>query len=158
MLLQFDGTLFVILISFIVFAVVMQKIFYVPMRTLIENRDNYISGNHEEAKNAAEKSAKILEEYRNKIREARLSSQQTIDQLTGKGKEEKSKILNQASSVVVKESQMAQELLDKEKDGAIEELIKEVSPLAQQIVSKVLGTTVAISGIDYEKVNKLMKG
>ena len=47
-MLEFNGTTIVIAISFILFVIIENLIFYKPMKKTLEERANYISGNEEE--------------------------------------------------------------------------------------------------------------
>lgn len=158
MLLHFDATLIVILVSFIIFAIIMNKIFYLPMRRVIEERDDYIFINIDEATKINVNAQEIVNEYNQKIKTARISAQESLELHTNKAKEEKSKLILGAKTDAHKEINTAKELLNAEKNVAIENLKKDVAPLAQLVVSKILGTTVAISGIDTEKVDKILRG
>ena len=158
MLLHFDGTLIVIAISFIIFAIIMHHIFYIPMRRVIEERDEYLSDHHNEAKTMNLKASEILDEYNKKLAKARQQGQQSLEMHTGKGKTEKSKIISDASNKAHNEILSAREALNEEKNNAIDVLKSDVAPLAQQIVSKILGREVAISGLDQEKIDKILRG
>lgn len=158
MLLDFDGTFLVILISFLIFAFVMHKIFYLPMRKVIQEREEYIGFNFEEAKKTTENAEKFIDEYNQKIKAARFSGQKALDDYINDGKKEKNKIVIQANQKAEQEIKAAKESLINEKNNAIETLKEDVIPLAQQIVSKVLNTQVSISGVDHDKINKLLKG
>ncbi|MGD9580173.1 MAG: ATP synthase F0 subunit B [Vampirovibrionia bacterium] len=158
MLLHFDGTLIVIAISFIIFAIIMHKIFYLPMRRVIEERKEYIQLHIEEAKNLDSNANEAIGQYNAKINAARLTGQAAIDESTESSKSKKSKVVSEASGKAFDEIRVAKEALQKEKDEAFSQIKDEVAPLAQQIVSKILGTTVSISGIDNDKVDKILRG
>lgn len=158
MLLQFDGTIIVIAISFIVFAVIMHNIFYVPMRRVIEERDDYIKAHLGEAKDLNNKAQELVDDYQQKINVARKKANTAIESHTQKGKEQKSQILTTATSQAHNEVEQAKAVINSEKDAAIDVLKNDVAPLAQQIISKVLGQPVSISGIDQQKVEKILRG
>lgn len=158
MLLQFDGTLLIIAISFIIFAVIMHHIFYVPMRRVIEERDEYIFVHIDEAKRLRAKAYESVDQYNQKINKTRMEGQQKVEDKTILAKKEKSKIISDASQSAHGEINNARTVLNEEKNVALDALKSDVAPLAQQIVSKILGTSVAISGIDQEKVDKILRG
>lgn len=158
MLLDFDGTFLVILISFLIFAFVMHKVFYLPVRKVIQEREEYIGFNFEEAKKTTVNAEKFIDEYNQKIHSAKLSGQKALDDYVNAGKKEKNKIVIEATKKAEQEINTAKELLTNEKNNAIESLKADVVPLAQQIVSKVLNAEVSISGVNHDKVNKLLKG
>jgi F-type H+-transporting ATPase subunit b len=158
MLLDFDGTLFVIAISFIIFAIIMHYSFYKPMRRVIEERDVFIVNNVNEARDLQNKAENILEDYKSKITQARLGAQERVENYTEKGKEERNKLISEARQLSEKELAAAKQMLDIEKDKAVHALKDDVGPLAQNIVSKVLGSSVSISGLDQDKIDKILRG
>lgn len=158
MLLHFDGTLIVIAISFIIFAAIMHNIFYVPMRTVIDERDDFIKSHLSEAKDVNGKAKELVDDYQQKIDNARKKANEAIEARTRKGKEEKSQIITKATEQAHSELEAAKKEIYSEKDAAIDTLKNDVAPLAQQIISKVLGQSVAISGIDQQKVDKILRG
>ena len=68
---EFNATFLVSAISFIVFTILMNKILYAPLEKIVEERENFISGNYSDAKNAEEKAGSILQEVADKIASAR---------------------------------------------------------------------------------------
>ena len=158
MLLDFDGTLIVIAISFIIFAIVMHKIFYIPMRRVMDERKEYIQLHIDEAKELDSKAKEAINQYNTKLNTARLTGQSKVEEFTESGKDKKSKLLSDASAKAHEEIRIAKQSLQKEKEAAFTQIREEVAPLAQQIVSKILGATVSISGIDQDKVDKILRG
>ena len=57
---EFNATLIVAMISFVVFMFIMNAIFYRPILNIIKKRDDYINSNYEDSKNF-EKSAEEFE-------------------------------------------------------------------------------------------------
>lgn len=158
MLLHFDGTLIVIAISFIIFAIIMHKIFYVPMRRVMGERKEYIQLHIDEAKKIDSNAKEAINQYNKKLNTARLTGQGKVEESTELSREKKSKLLSEASAKAQEEIKVAKISLQKEKEDALTQVKEDVAPLAQQIVSKILGTSVSISGIDQEKVDKILRG
>jgi F-type H+-transporting ATPase subunit b len=158
MLLHFDATLIVIAISFIIFAVIMHHVFYVPMRRIMGERDEFITAHINEARSLNENAENIIKEYRSKLQKARLTARGQIEELSQEGKKEKSTILVEAKNQADSQIKNAKNQIEEEKFKALDSLKADVAPLAQNIVSKILGTTVSISGIDQDKIDKLLRG
>ncbi|MEW5822092.1 MAG: hypothetical protein AB1782_18000 [Cyanobacteriota bacterium] len=157
MLLHFDATIIVIAISFIIFAAIMHHVFYLPMRRVIEERDDYVNSHKDEAKKLTDEAKEIITVYNQKLNKARLTGQATIESTTVKAKGEKSQIISTASNNAHDEIKTARTALNEEKNKAVEVLKNDVAPLAQQIIAKLLSADVAISGIDQEKVEKILR-
>lgn len=158
MLLHFDGTLIVIAISFIIFAIIMHKIFYIPMRRVMDERKDYIQLHIDEAKKIDSDAKEAINQYNQKLNTARLTGQGKVEESTELSRDKKSKLLSEASVRAHGEIKVAKQSLQKEKEDALMQIRDDVGPLAQQIVSKILGTDVSISGIDQEKVDKILRG
>jgi len=63
-MIEFNATFIIAMLSFVVFIMIMNAIFYQPVLNIIRKRDNYINSNYEESKNN-ENSAKKIDEERN---------------------------------------------------------------------------------------------
>ena len=46
---EFNGTFFATIISFIIFVILMNKILYIPVRKIVNERNSYIQGNYDAA-------------------------------------------------------------------------------------------------------------
>lgn len=63
-MIEFNATFIIAMLSFVVFIMIMNTIFYQPILNIIRKRDNYINSNYEESKNN-EQTAKEIENKRN---------------------------------------------------------------------------------------------
>ena len=63
-MIEFNATFIIAMLSFVVFIMIMNAIFYQPVLNIIRKRDNYINSNYEESKNN-ENSAKEIDNERN---------------------------------------------------------------------------------------------
>ena len=152
-MLEIDGTLLVIFISFIVFMFIMQKIFYAPMSEVRQERKNYIDTNKDMAVSAKIESETLIKEYDNKITQARIKSNNLVLGSTNEANKEKSGILEEHSKKVVAERDAEREAIARDKANAKESLKPEILSLANFISSKVLGEDIPILNISsYENV------
>ena len=155
-MLDIDGTLLAIFLSFIVFMFIMQKIFYAPMSEVRKERKNYIDTNKDMAASSKKESESLIDNYNHKITQARVQSNSVVLNATNGANEEKSAILQSHSKKVGEETTSAREDLEKQKDTAKESLKPQVISLAHYISSKVLGEEIPISGITSEMIDKLI--
>lgn len=156
MLLQFDGTLIVMAISFIVFMIIMQYIFYAPMSEVRENRENYIDSNKKSANIASDEAENLAKSYTNKITQARMQANNIVFEKTNATKQEKAGILQNTNNETNNNINIARENIEKDRQQAIETLKPEVLALAHSISTKVLGEEIAISGISQEMIDKTL--
>jgi F-type H+-transporting ATPase subunit b len=158
MLLQLDGTLILMAISFIIFMFVMQKIFYSPMTRIRKERDKYIDEVINKARQAKEQAVILEAEYEKNITNARVSANSVVSQRISSANIEKSSILVQKTTKIDEQIKLAKENILKEKNESQEVLKQHLASLAQSISTKILGEEVPISGITPEMINKYMNG
>ena len=68
---EFNATFLVTAISFIVFCIIMNAIFYKPLEKIVAERKKFIDNTNEEAKHNREKSASILKDRTEKLGSAK---------------------------------------------------------------------------------------
>lgn len=157
-MLELDGTLILMAISFLVFMVIMQKIFFTPMTEVRKERDNYIEETRNQARHTKEQAAIIEAEYNSKINQARAASNNLVQKSTSAANLEKSALLEQKNQKINEQLSIARENILNDKNAAQEVLKQQVSSLAQNISTKILGEEIPISGITPEMINKYMNG
>lgn len=158
MLLQIDGTLIVMAISFIIFMFVMQKIFYSPMTRVRKERDKYIDDTHNKARQIKEQAVTLEAEYEKQIAQAKSVASGSVSKAITSANAEKASLLEEQNKKVNEQISLAKDSIQKEKYEAQEVLKQHVASLAQSISTKILGEEIPISGITPEIVNKYMNG
>lgn len=153
-MLEFNGTFIVMIFSFLAFMAIMQKIFYAPVAEIRKNRQDYIDGNLQTADNHKEASEALLDEYNNKIKQAKSKAGSIIVEQTENANKKKASILEDASNKLSSELNSSREALNRDIENTKEGLKSQVISLAQQISSKILGEEVSISGVNYELIDK----
>ena len=144
-MLEIDGTLLVIFISFMVFMFIMQKIFYAPISEVRKARQNYIDTNKEMAASAKTESETVIKEYNDKITQARINANNVVSTLTTKANKEKTDILEEHSKKIAEETKFSREGIEKDKIETKEALKPQILSLAHFISSKILGEEIPIS-------------
>lgn len=64
---EFNATLIVAMISFVVFMFIMNAIFYRPILNIIRKREDYVNQNYEKAKEITKEAQEIENEYHTKL-------------------------------------------------------------------------------------------
>ena len=62
-MIEFNATLIVAILSFVVFMVIMNAIFYRPILNIIRKREDYIDTNYKDEKDITKKAKEITDEY-----------------------------------------------------------------------------------------------
>ena len=153
-LLTINGTLVVIVVSFIIFVVLMQKIFYGPITEIRRKRSEYIKKMIDEANEAFLETEKLNKDYQLNIKEARKKvSEQTKEQIN-EANEEKNKVLDDKKQEISEYLGDQKQIIQNDKAQAIEALKAHVMDYAYSISTKILGEEVSMEGLSPEIVNK----
>ncbi len=158
MLLELDGTLIVIAVSFIIFAFVMQMIFYAPMTKIRNERESYIDKNKKDAQDLFNKSEELLKNYHEKILQTKISVNEVISKATSSAAMEKASIMKENSDIEAEKVKNAKELTQQEKSEAEKVLKMQIGEFAHSIVKKVLGNQIQTPAIPLETINKVLEG
>ena len=157
-MLEFNGAAIVIAISFVVFVILENFIFYRPMKKTLDERENYISGNIQEADKNISDAKVLIEQKDEKIANAKSQSAQLLNETSQKAQEKfdvsvrEAKLNSNAKIDVIKKN------LEDEKLQVENELRKEIGSYAASIISKILRKEVAVVNLNNEIIDKAMKG
>ena len=153
---EFNGTFFASIISFLVFVFVMNKLLYEPVHKIVKERNDFINGNYDTA-NANNTKADELDENRNKkIIEAKEDGRGKYNEILAEFKEQRADIVKKAQENSREELEQAYTNLDNVSNEAKESLKGKMTDLANDIVEKVLGYRSEVHDFDNEKINEIL--
>ena len=153
---EFNGTFFVTIISFILFVFFMNKMLYSPVRKIVNERNNYIQGNYDKAAENNQKAEELSKNREEKLVEAKDDAREKYNELLSEYKNERADIVNNAQSESNAELNIAYEKLNDVSNEAKEGLKSHMTDLANDIVEKVLGYRSEIQGFDNTKVDDIL--
>jgi F-type H+-transporting ATPase subunit b len=137
---DFDATLPLMALQFLVLTVVLNAVFYKPMTKMLDDRDEYIRTTQLSAQERLVKAQKLAQDYEQKLGETRKQSQAVIATAQADAK----KIASAKVAEAQKEAQVAREKagqeIEQQKQEAMRSLEQEVDVLSRQILEKLLGT------------------
>lgn len=140
---DFDATLPLMALQFLVLTVVLNAIFYKPMSKMLDDRDEYIRTTKLSAKERLAKAEKLANEYEQNLGETRKQSQAVIATAQADAR----KIASAKVAEAQKEAQVSREKagqeIEQQKQEAMRSLEKEVDALSRQILEKLLGKALA---------------
>lgn len=136
---EFNATFIASAISFIVFAIIMNAIFYKPLQKVVFERQNFIDETNEEAKAHREKSESILKDKSHKIETTKHEAKKIIADTADAVKAQKSTLAAHAQQDAVQKIESAKSVLKKSSDEVQDSLALKSQDLAQTIASKILG-------------------
>ena len=136
---EFNATFIASAVSFIIFTLIMNAIFYKPLQKIVTERQSFIDETLEEAKKHSEKSEAILKDKEKKLEKTKHDAKKIIVEKTDEVKAKKSTLASEAQQKAARTIDGAKEELQKNKEEAQQVLTDEVQKLAQSISSKILG-------------------
>ena len=137
---DFDATLPLMALQFLILAAILNAIFYKPLSKALEERENYIRSNQDEAKERLAKAEKLAQEYEQELAGSRKQAQQMI----AAAQADAQKMANDEIAIAMQEAQTqreeAQKEIDQQKQAALSSLEQQVDALSRQILEKLLGS------------------
>jgi len=140
---DFDATLPLMAVQFLLLAAVLNAVFYKPLSKAIDERSEYIRTNEVEARERLAKAEQMAKQYAEQLAVARREAQNVI----AAAQEDAKKIAQEKNAEAVAEVQARLEQtrkeIDEQKQAAMNSLEKEVDSLSRQILEKLLGQSLA---------------
>jgi len=143
-LFDFNATLPLMAIQFILLTVALTFIFYKPVAKVIDERETYINDNLTTASDKLIKSDELYKEYDEQLKTARLNAQAIIAQSEKEAKDAVALEINQARQDATKLIDKTNKELETQKSLALEQLETQVDELSQLIKEKLLGKEVVL--------------
>ncbi len=151
---EFDATIIIAAISFVVFVLIMNGIFYAPLLKIMKERQKYVEINFNNAEEIKEQTA-----VKNKYREEELSkcreeAREKITEQNNIFKQEYSKRLKEYKDEVNTDISNRREEMKKSAYSAKEILKEDIVSIAKDISQKILGSDVNTDGINKTKIEE----
>ena len=137
-LLELDGTLLFIAGSFVIFAIVMQRVFYGPMIQIRQKREQYIQGLKDAADTAFNNSRDMETDYNGKITATRKKIAENTAKAISEANQERAKILEEKKQQVQEFLGAERQQIQAEKQESLDSLRKNIDNYASDIFRKVL--------------------
>ena len=143
-LFDFNATLPLMAIQFILLTVVLTFIFYKPVAKVIDDRETYINDNLTTASEKLIKADELYKEYDEQLKSARVDAQSVIAKSEKEAKDAVALEINQARLDAAKLIDKTNKELEAQKSIALEQLETQVDELSQLIKEKLLGKEVVL--------------
>ena len=128
-----------VLLNFLLLFFVAKKFLFVPVKKMIDSRQQEIDDMYAQAQSAQD-SAKALEsEYQTKLETAQETSDRLVKEAVERGKNRGEEIIRQANREADAIREKASADIAREKKQAVNDAKNEISSLAMEIASKVVG-------------------
>ena len=143
-LFDFNATLPLMAIQFILLSVVLTFVFYKPVSKVIDDREEYINGNLTTASEKLIKADELYSQYDEQLKTARVSAQAIIAQSEKEAKDVVAAEINEARKDASKLIERTNRELEDQKTLALEQLESQVDDLRHLIKEKLLGKEVVL--------------
>ncbi|NJK29211.1 MAG: F0F1 ATP synthase subunit B' [Acaryochloris sp. RU_4_1] len=140
---DFDGTLPLMMIQFLLLVAVLNAVFFRPLTQAMDERDGFIRTNNTDARERLAKAKQLTLQYEQELAGTRKQSQQVIAEAQTVAQKIAQDQITEVRQQVQAEVMQAQAQLESEKQSAFGELQKQVDTLSRQILDKLLGATLA---------------
>ncbi|MGB2926704.1 MAG: F0F1 ATP synthase subunit B' [Limnothrix sp.] len=138
-LFDFDATLPVMAIQFLVLAALLNKLFYQPLGKAIDERSDYVRNSLVDAKERQQKAESLAVQYEQELRDVRRGAQEAIATAQAEAQKVVAGEIKTAQSEVLAEREKAASAIESQRESAFKSLEQEVEALSQQIATKLVG-------------------
>ncbi|BAZ13647.1 H+-transporting two-sector ATPase subunit B/B' [Calothrix sp. NIES-4071] len=138
---DFDATLPLMALQFLLLAALLNAIFYKPLTKALDDRDNYIRTNKVDARERLDKAERLAKDYEQQLADARKQAQAAIASAEADAQSIYSQNIAEAQQEVQKQREEASREIENQKEAAMRSLEQQVDSLSRQILDKLLGPT-----------------
>jgi F0F1-type ATP synthase membrane subunit b/b' len=143
---QIDGTLIVIFVSFLVFMGLMKVIFFDPIMTIKDTRDQTIETEQKAAEVAAMKKTQLSQEYDNQLVEARRKALQLVQEKREWAKKQAAERVSSVREKANQETEQQTTLLKESREKIYQSLQAQRDEFARSIIEKLSGREKSATG------------
>jgi F-type H+-transporting ATPase subunit b len=143
-LFDFNATLPLMAIQFVLLTVVLTFIFYKPVSKVLDERDEFINGNLTLASEKLIKADELYKQYDEQLKTARLEAQSIIAQSEKEAKDIVALEISQARTDAANLISQTNKELEAQKSIALQKLETQVDELSELIKEKLLGKEVVL--------------
>jgi F-type H+-transporting ATPase subunit b len=136
---DFDATLPLMALQFLVLAAVLNAIFYKPLTKVLDDRDNFIRTSNLDARERLAKAESLTKEYEQQLASARRQSQVTMEAAQNEAKKITAQKIAEAQQEAQAQREQAAREIEQQKQAAMATLEAQVDALSNQILEKLLG-------------------
>ncbi len=136
---DFDATLPLMAVQFLVLVAILNAIFFKPLMKAIDERNDYIYRNQVEAQERLSKAENLAKQYQSELAETRRQSQSVVAAAQAEAQKIVAAKVAEAQEQARLQREQAQQDLDRQKQEAMSALEQEVDSISRQILGKLLG-------------------
>ena len=157
-MLELNGTAIILGISFVIFVILENLIFYRPLKKVLTQRADYIKENEASADESYSTANNLIEQRNQKIALAHEKSAEILNDTTAKEQKKFDTTIKEAKNNSNNMIAETKNRLKEEKTQVQNELKKEIGLFASEIISKILKKEVSVVNINDEVIEKAIRG
>ncbi len=138
-LFDFDATLPLMAVQFLILMVILNALFYKPLSKAIDGRTDYVRGKLTDERERLGKARALADQYEQELVDVRRESQDTIARAQAEAQQTINAEVQQAQQEVQQQREAAAREIEEQKAQAYQTLEGEVEALSRQILEKLLG-------------------
>ena len=142
-MIEINFTLIIQMINFFLLILILNKILYKPILKILEEREQRIEGQQQQAKKTIEDSLVILTDYNKKLYDAKIDAMNTKNAARNEASEQANGIIEDSRKKAEEIITRMQQEMASEMAQAKKELEPELSVMAATIAQQILGRKVA---------------
>jgi len=145
-MLDLNLTLIVQMVSFLVFAGLLDRLFFRPVLRHMEQRERFLQERRTEIERLNQETRGLVTEQQQRLVDAQRSAQAVVDKAVAEARAEKAGVVAAATQEAAASLDQARKALTEERDRALGSLDGEVERIAERIVGQVLSSDRAREG------------
>ncbi len=153
---EFNATFLATIITFVVFVILMNKVLYAPILSIMEERKAFIDNNYKEAEDNEARFAGLVEEKEEKLMQAKEDARDKYNRTLGEFKTQRTDKITSAQDFAKNELEQSKLELENVSNEVKNSLKGSMTDLANDIVEKVIGYRSEVQGFDEDVVNKVL--
>lgn len=142
-MIEINFTILIQAINFYLLIVILNKILYKPILKILEEREQRINGQQQQAKKILEDGQSIVAEYNQKLYNAKIDAMNTKNAARNQASEQANAIIDESRKKAEEVIGQMQQQMAKEMAQAKKDLEPELGVMAATIAQQVLGRKVA---------------
>ncbi|MBP3924127.1 hypothetical protein J6E39_02665 [bacterium] len=152
---EFNATFIVSAISFVIFTVIMNAVFYRPIERIVNERQKFIDDAYSDAKNSNEKADGLIQDKEYRLAETDKTTKNIMTEIVTSANKMRDEKISEARNSAKSRIDEAKLSLSHEKNNMTDRINAVTVELAESISSKILGENVKIS--DGELISRVIK-
>ncbi|NJL85784.1 MAG: F0F1 ATP synthase subunit B' [Leptolyngbyaceae cyanobacterium SM1_1_3] len=137
-LFDFDATLPLVAVQFVVLAVTLNAVFYRPLGNAIDERDDYVRTSQSDAQERLQKAERLAQQYEQELATTRRQAQALVAKTREEAQEQAAAKIALAQKEAQAKREQAQKEINEQREAAMALLESQVDELSQQILNKLL--------------------